>query len=239
MNRRLFSWVVFFGLLVFSGSVYCGQGNLADRVKEAIPNYYEDSYDVTVTNGNTVQINGNVNTLYDKYRIYDIIAKVPGVKSILNQLVVDCPPTPDKMIQDNINEEKHLVSSILEPDRIKVRVDNGIVFLNGEVSYNREKLMMQTLTSWQQGVTGIINNLKVLPSQTAKSDANIKIILNELMKNQFPIEKSAQFTVADGIVNLTGSVSTLWVKKKMQESFANVLGVKGVINNLTIEPVYF
>ena len=81
--------------------------------------------------------------------------------------------------------------------------------------------------------------MKVLPSQTAKSDANIKIILNELMKNQFPIEKSAQFTVADGIVNLTGSVSTLWVKKKMQESFANVLGVKGVINNLTIEPVYF
>jgi osmotically-inducible protein OsmY len=239
MNRRFFSWIVFIGLFLLTGSVFCQQGNLAEKVKNAIPNYYEDNYDVSVINGGTVQIEGNVNTLYDKYRIYDIIAKVPGVKSISNQLVIVSPPMPDKMIQDNINEEKHLVSSILEPDRIKVKVDNGIAFLDGVVSYNREKLMMQTLTSWQKGVTGIINNIKVLPAKTAKSDENITVILKELMRNQFPIEKTANFTVADGIVNLSGMVSTLWAKKKMEESFANVLGVKGVINNLTIEPVYF
>ena len=104
MNRRLFSWIVFFGLFVLAGSVYCQQGNLAEKVKKAIPNFYEDSYDVSIINGNTVQINGKVNTLYDKYRIYDIIAKVPGVKSILNQLIVDSPPMPDKMIEDNINK---------------------------------------------------------------------------------------------------------------------------------------
>ena len=57
------------------------------------------------------------------------------------------------------------------------------------------------------------------------------------MKNEFPIENSVQFTVENGIVNLNGTVSTLWIKKKMTESFANVLGVQGVINNLGIEPI--
>ena len=236
MNRHVFSWLVVIGLLIFANPAFPKE-KLVDRVKDAIPNYYEDDYDVSIVNGNTVQINGSVNTLYDKYRIYDIIAKVPGVKEIINQLEVDSPPVPDDIIKNNIDEEKHLVSSILEPDRIKVRVDNGIAFLNGMVSYNREKLMMQTLTSWQKGVKGIINNLRVLPPKVARGDANLTSILNEILKNEFPIENSVKFTIEDGIVNLNGSVSTLWVKKKMGESFSNVLGVKGVINNLLVEPI--
>ena len=236
MTRRMFSWFVVVGLLIFVSPVFPKE-KLLDRIKDAIPNYYEDAYNVSIINGGTVQINGDVNTLYDKYRVYDIIAKVPGVKKIINQLEVDSPPIPDDMIKDNINEEKHLVSSILEPDKIKVRVDNGIAFLDGVVSYNREKLMMLTLTSWQKGVKGIINNIKVLPPKVARSDANLKSILNEILKNEFPIENSVQFTVENGIVNLNGTVSTLWIKKKMTESFANVLGVQGVINNLGIEPI--
>ena len=236
MTRRMFSWFVVVGLLIFVSPVFPKE-KLLDRIKDAIPNYYEDAYNVSIINGGTVQINGDVNTLYDKYRVYDIIAKVPGVKKIINQLEVDSPPIPDDMIKDNINEEKHLVSSILEPDKIKVRVDNGIAFLDGVVSYNREKLMMLTLTSWQKGVKGIINNIKVLPPKVARSDTNLKSILNEILKNEFPIENSVQFTVENGIVNLNGTVSTLWIKKKMTESFANVLGVQGVINNLGIEPI--
>jgi osmotically-inducible protein OsmY len=210
------------------------QSSLKDRVLNKIGNYYEgNNFDISTPGNGRIVIKGDVNTLYDKLRIYDLISQVPGVREIEDDLDVNTPMIPDDVIKQNIESELKLVHSILEPNRIKVTAHDGEVILSGDVSYFREKEMAETVASWEQGVTAISNQIQVLPSQQAVSDANIKTVLQEIMKNRFPMNDKVSFTVNDGVVTLTGQAFSLWDKHQIDKQFSHVLGVKKVVNNLT------
>ncbi len=213
------------------------QGSLKDRVLNKVDNYYEGfNFTITTPGNGRVTIKGNVNTLYDKLRIYDLISQVPGVEKIEDDLNVNTTELPDNIIKQNIESELKLIQSITEPDRIQVTVDNGEVILSGDVSYYREKVMAETVTSWQQGVTGIANEINVLSPQQAVSDANIKAVLQEILKNRFSLDNKVNLTVNTGVVTLTGSAFSLWDKNQIDKEFSHVLGVKKVVNNLTAIP---
>ena len=211
--------------------------NLVQKVSSKINNsYIADNFQITSTNNGRIEIKGEVNTLYDKLNIFDIIAKVPGVKEITDNVVVQSPILPDKVIQANIVSEINVVRSILEPDRIHVNVDDdGEVILTGEVSFYREKLLAETVASWQEGVKSISNEINVLSSNKAASDDNLKVELSEILKNHFPINNELTFEVKNGIVTLSGMAYTLWDKEHIAKEFSGVMGVKQVINNLKVQ----
>ena len=87
-----------------------------------------------------------------------------------------------------------------------------------------------------KGVKGISNNIKVLAPAKAVSDANLKIILRDILSDQFPVEKNVSFTVNKGVVDLNGTVDILYAKRRIQNEFSNIIGIKKVINNLHVEP---
>jgi osmotically-inducible protein OsmY len=210
--------------------------DLAEKVRSKINSYYiVDNFQITSTNNGRVEIKGEVKTLYDRLNIFDIIAKVPGVKEITDDLIVQSTILPDKVIEANIISEMNLVKSILEPDRIHVHVDKGDVILTGEVSFYREKLLAETVVSWQEGVKSISNEINVLSSNKAVSDDNLKVVLGEILKNHFPLSNELTFEVKNGIVTLSGKAYTLWDKKRIAKEFSGVMGVKQVINNLKVK----
>ncbi len=212
---------------------------LKAKIEDVLARYYEEPFQITATDSGEVTIKGTVHTLYDKLRVFEIVSKIRGVRVIHNLLAIDTPTLPDKMIQANIVNELHIARSILEPDRIKVHVANGIVFLDGVVSFYREKLEAETLASWQKGVLGVVNKIKVLPPHKAVSDANLRFILREVLKNQFPIvQDQVKFTVQKGVVTVSGRVHTMWERKKITEEFSRIRGVRKVINHLKIAPYF-
>jgi osmotically-inducible protein OsmY len=213
------------------------QSSLKDRVQNKIANYYEGyNFDISTPGNGRVIIKGNVNTLYNKLRIYDLISQVPGVREIEDDLNVNTTMLPDDVIKQNIVSELKLIKSIQEPDKIKVTVHDGEVILSGDVSYFREKEIAETVASWEQGVDAISNQIRVLPPKQAVSDANIKTVLQEIMKNRFPMNNKVSFTVNNGVVTLTGQAFSLWDKHQIDRQFSHVLGVKKVVNNLTTVP---
>lgn len=210
--------------------------NLVNKVEDAIGSYYNlnlDDFHISNNNGD-ITIKGDVNTLYDKLRIFDIISDVHCVKKISDMLDIQTNDIPDNIIKPNIEEELSLNSAIIEPDRIVVKVDNGEVLLSGTVSYYREKLMAETIASWQNGVLGISDNINILPYKIAVADSNLKIILGEILKNHFSLEKDISFNVNDGVVEIKGTVSTLWAKQNIEKDFYHVLGVE-TINLLKVK----
>lgn len=229
---------IFLFSLVFSTISFALTSNasLADKVENAINNRYNQDFEVTVNNDNSVTITGQVNTFYDKLKIFEIASKIKGVRGITDNVTINAPILPDKEIQANIVNELNMVSSILEPNRIKVHVDNGEVILGGTVSFYREKLMAETVASWEKGVRGIDNNIKVLSPSRAISDSNLRIILQDILDNQFSVEKNVSFSVNDGIVNLNGTVDNLYAKKQIKDEFSSIIGIKKVNNNLQVEP---
>ena len=124
--------------------------------------------------------------------------------------------------------------SVLEPDRIKIEVDNGLVMLTGDVSFYKEKMIAEMYASVHAGVKAINNELTVLPRNEAESDANLKIVLDEILKYQFPLEKDVTFTIKDGAVNLNGTTTSLWAQRAIAHEFSRVLGIKNVFDHLKV-----
>lgn len=227
---------VFLITLTFVGSMKAATPaeKLAGRVRAAIASYYAEPFKITADAQGRVTIKGEVSTLYDRLEIFDLISGVPGVKEISDQLVVNTPVIPDNIIKTNIEDEINLIRAILEPDQIKVSVNNGVAILDGTVSFYREKQMAETAASWQEGVKGIVNNISVLPPKVAQSDQNLENILKNMLSHNFPMEKGISFQVKDGIITLSGNGSSLWVRNNIEKEFLQVLGVKKVENQLTV-----
>ena len=123
---------------------------LEDEVETAISGINDGNFHITADNKGHVDIQGTVNRLYEKYMIFQNASHVSGVKNISLLVNVDTPFVPDNIIANNIRQTMSYVSGILEPDNITINADNGQVFLNGTVSFNREKLLMQTRLSESQ-----------------------------------------------------------------------------------------
>lgn len=223
-------------LFLFSPVAYSAQGNmsLSHNVLKKVSEYYTTPIDVTTNSNGEVVLKGQVRTLYDKYHIFDIVTTVPGVKSISNELLVEQQDIPDKAIEENVREELDLVHSILEPERIQIKADNGEVILSGTVSSYDEKMMAQTVASWQQGVQGISNEINVLPPDEAISDTNLEIELNDILANRFSVDNNVTISVNNGTVVLSGTAQRMWDKREIQKVFSQVRGVKEVRNNLEI-----
>ncbi|HKB85701.1 MAG TPA: BON domain-containing protein, partial [Ignavibacteriaceae bacterium] len=69
--------------------VYASGSNdtLRDRIEKAITSRYDPSeIQVKADNNGRVILQGDVNSLYDKYRIYELASYVQGVKQIDNHI---------------------------------------------------------------------------------------------------------------------------------------------------------
>lgn len=226
-------------ILVLAGSVVFSAVDpekLVVKVQNQIAEHYDidEEFVITANQEGKVTIEGSVGTLWDFYRIFELASKVNGVRSISNQVVIDTPMLPDELVKSNILNEMHYIGSILEPDRIEISVDNGIVIIDGKVSFYREKKMLRTMISWQKGVKGIVNNLEVLPAKKAVSDKNLKRIIQNLLEKEFPLEE-IDFSIKDGDVTLEGETKTLWALHEIEEQVSDLLGVKRVKNNLSVK----
>jgi osmotically-inducible protein OsmY len=233
--KRIANFIAIFMVIPWLVFAQTDSKKLAAKVRDHLQNYYSEVFDITADNNGKVIIKGETITLYDKLRIFELISQVPGVKFIEDDIEVNAPILPDEVIKNNVIQEMKLVSSILEPDRINVKVDNGVVFLTGDVSYFREKIMVETVASWQQGVKGIVNDLNILPSKVAVSDENLIAVIGEVLKNRFSAESKVTFMVNQGVVTLTGPVAGLWDKNQIEKEVSKVLGVKKVVNNLQVQ----
>jgi osmotically-inducible protein OsmY len=222
--------------MVGDATVKSDKKDLESRVIAALSSYYMHELSVSTDEEGTVAVRGEVDALYDKLNIYQIVSRIPGVKKIIDNVYVNTPIVPDDMIKANILRTIQDNSVILEPDKITVNVNDGMIFLRGTVSNYTEKIMATTISSWQDGVKGVENEINVLPSQEAKSDENIKSILNEIIQNHFPFIDNFSIKVINGNVTLEGNAQTLWEKNHLKEEFLQVLGVKSVVENLEVKP---
>jgi osmotically-inducible protein OsmY len=234
------SKVIFFSsmlLLITAGRSYSqvNPDKLVSNVEDKIANYYTETFEISADNDGVVTIEGEVGTLYDKLRIGELISQVEGVKEVNNKIDVQNQITANDIIKANIENELQINDAILEPEKIKVEVNNGVVTLSGTVSYYREKLMAQTIASWQDGVSDLIDHITVMSPVVAKSDANLTEIIIDLLNKDFPLEKNVKFDVNNGEIDLYGTVTSLYAKNHIAEDIQHIIGIKNVTNEIKVE----
>ena len=151
--------------------------------------------------------------------------------------LLTAPVINDTDLKASVLSELKFEPSVKTSD-IGVLVKNGTVTLNGNATSYWEKLMANRAAQRVAGVNGIADEIKVkLPNSSERTDADIASAAMEQIKWSTVVPHGAvKMTVRDGWITLQGKVEWWYEKNAADHCVHNLLGVKGVTNEITVEP---
>jgi osmotically-inducible protein OsmY len=201
------------------------------------PSVDAENIEVNVKNG-VVNLSGTVNSYLEKIAAEKAAAKVSGVKAIAVDLVVKLKS--DKIRSDNDLAEAVLNAlkwhSAMEEDRIRIKVEEGWVTLEGSVDWEFQKNSAQSMVEPLTGIRGITNNLKTLPVVNL---TDVKRQIKSAFHRSATID-SAKIDVESigSRVILSGKVRSFAEKSEAEKAAWYTPGVTSVENRLEIDSVY-
>jgi len=175
------------------------------------------------------------------------VAALPGVKKVDNRLTVKgAEPTAnsDAWIKDKVETTLALHRSVGD-SRIEVSVFDGIVTLKGIAANQAKKELATAYTEDVEGVRNVNNEMTVSSSYKATDnkteayvdDASITAqVKYTLLSHRSTSALKAKVETNNGVVTLSGKANNR-AERALATLIANdVVGVKAVINLMTIEP---
>jgi len=120
---------------------------------------------------------------------------------------------------------------------VEVKVDAGIVTLTGNVDSFAKQVTAQEVAHLVHGVLDVANDIHVkIPNAFILSDTEIAQAVRNIIKWDVWVPENIQSTVTDGWVTLEGTVDFLRERNYAGSSVRNLLGVRGLSNNLLVLP---
>jgi hyperosmotically inducible protein len=140
-------------------------------------------------------------------------------------------------LRDDILDEL-AYEPIVDAAHVGVAIDQNVVSLTGHVNSYAQKLAAIAAVRRVKGVHGIADEIDVFdPTQAGTSDDDlVKRVLNMLSWDSGVPSEAIQVTVHSGLITLTGKVNWQYQKTSAEHSIRRLAGVRGVINNIEVEP---
>ncbi len=137
-----------------------------------------------------------------------------------------------KNVQDAIKWEP-----LLSAAEIGVIVKDGVVTLTGAVDSYTKKLGAEEATKNVIGVKAVVEKIEVKFGPAEKKDDHeiATEILRALEWNWEVPQNRVKVKVENGWISLSGELSWNYQKEAAQKAIANLDGVKGVTNNISIK----
>jgi len=125
----------------------------------------------------------------------------------------------------------------IDQTQIGVIVENGIVTLSGVVDSYAKKVAAEQAVKFVKGVKAVADDIEVKYGlDYKKTDKEIaKAVVNALEWNSSVPDNKVSIEVSDGRVYLGGEVQWYYQKDAAKRAVENLLGVKSVINNITLK----
>jgi osmotically-inducible protein OsmY len=122
---------------------------------------------------------------------------------------------------------------------IAVAAEDGAVMLSGYVSSHVEKLRAIAAAERVSGVKAVADDIEIrLQSGNAKEDSDIAASVAHVLEwNSTLANLRIQAKVSSGHVTLTGEVSWNYEREEAGRAISHLLGVRSVVNRITITPV--
>lgn len=141
----------------------------------------------------------------------------------------------DANILANVENELRWDPSVDEKG-IVIKVDNGVVSLQGSVPHFSDRWTAEEVTKKVAGVRAIANDIEVkIPKPGERSDSDIAAAAVNSLKWHFALESSdIQPVVKQGWITLSGHVSYGYQRTVAESAVRYLLGVKGVFNNIEV-----
>jgi osmotically-inducible protein OsmY len=164
----------------------------------------------------------------------DVALRVAGVESVDNQLEVQPPREPEPTDKE-LETQVHVAVSKFPGTRagqVRAEVENRVVTLTGSVDTLRLKVQVERVVSEVAGVTAVRNDLDVLPPSPVSDQEIAKAILDALERSESIDDETIDVTVEEGVVILSGCVSSDSASQIADNAAINTVGVKELRNHL-------
>lgn len=189
---------------------------------------------VAAKNG-VITITGQVETYAKQYAAARAAERVAGVRAIANEITVSLPMSHKRTDTDIA----HAVASTLTwdvqvpNDTVKARVQDGWVWLEGQVAWQFEKAAAERAIRNLVGVRGVSNLLEVKPRASAP---DVKQRIESALKRHAELDsKQIAVEAIDGRVILRGKVRS-WAERGDAELAAWAApGVTAVDDELLVQ----
>ncbi len=145
---------------------YLEDAAIEGKASSQILDQYKDTVHASVTSFNRhVLITGEAPSVEAKAGIEKIVASVPEVKSVSNELVIAGNSslrsrTNDSLVTSNVRL-RFIDNKVFQPNHIKVVTENGTAFLMGRV-YRKEAEAATDITSNSKGVQRVVTLFEYL-----------------------------------------------------------------------------
>lgn len=184
-----------------------------------------------------VTLSGQVNSYTKKLAAERAAKRVKGVKVVAVDIEVVLPgnySNSDSDIARAVNQAIKWHSAV-EKDQIKVKVEDGFVYLDGDVNWQYQKVIAEEAIEDLMGIKGVINRIHIKPA-TELDTKKLRKDINAAFHRSATIDLENIVVEVDGSkVILSGKVQSWAEKKEAERSAWNAAGVTAVENNLKID----
>jgi osmotically-inducible protein OsmY len=199
------------------------------------PSLRDDDIAVAVRDG-VVTLAGYVDSYTDKMTAERLASSVRGVRAVANDLTVKLPSGAERSDPDlaraALDALKWNVS--VPSDRIKIKIANGWVTLDGEVDWYYQKEAAERSVLALRGVKGVSN---LIALKDAPVPADIKQLISSALQRGAAFDAERITVTIDGhTAILRGTVRSYTEMKDAERAARNARGVTQVKDELRVNP---
>jgi len=192
---------------------------------------------VTAKDG-IISLTGVVDSYTKKLQAENAAKNVAGVKAVVEKIEIKFSSSWNKSNVDIANEVLNALKGRWDvpSEKIKVKVEDGWVTLDGELPWNYQRQAAQDAVNYLNGVKGITNNIMVKPETNEEIEK--KSLETALASNWSLMLKNIVVNVSGNNVRLTGTVDSIYQKEEAERIAWRTPGIWTVDNELVVEYDY-
>jgi len=182
-----------------------------------------------------VTLTGTTDSYPKKVNAESAVRRVTGVVSVDNELQVKISPQAKKSDPEIKRAVVNAITwnSAIDENNIEVTVQNGLVTLEGEVTWDYQRSKARLLAEDTIGVVGVVNLIKVISPLSASKEIEEKIYA-ALKRNFYLNPVRIKVEVMGNKAVLSGEVRTLAEKSAAENVAWSAPGITKVENKLEI-----
>lgn len=198
------------------------------------PSIDESKIGVAVDDG-VVTLSGEVDTYAKKMAAEKAAKRVYGVKAVAEDIIVKFPSSLQKTDTDIAKAAVNALKwhSSVPDENVMVKVENGWIYLSGEVKWPYQKESARKAIEDLTGVKGVSNSLNIKQNVQPHE---VKNKIKEAFERSAVIDAKGITVSTEGhTVILSGKVHSIKEKEDAETAAYNAPGVFKVKNNLRVQ----